>query len=273
MTTTIDDLVPEQLWRAIQPLLPTPPPRYGGRPRVDDRACLAGIVYQLRTGVPWRLLPPASSAAAAPSPAGGGCGTGNAPTSGGGCIDCCLTNSAATVGSTGRGPVSTRLACAPSGGLPDRPEPDRPRQAREQVSPAGRPPRHPAGGVPVGGQHARLAAAGGRGGCGRAGQGGAWSSRPAAQAPVKLQLNKAYDYPRCRRALRRRGITPRIARRGVESSARLGRHRYVVERSLAWLVGHRRLQVRYERRADVLLGFLYLACALICLKSLNHAQA
>ena len=47
-------LVPEQLWQAIQPLLPPPPCRYGGRPRVDDRACLAGIVYQLRTGIPWR---------------------------------------------------------------------------------------------------------------------------------------------------------------------------------------------------------------------------
>jgi transposase len=57
MTTTADTLVPEQLWRTIQPLLPTPPRRYGGRPRIDDRACLAGIVYQLRTGVPWRLLP------------------------------------------------------------------------------------------------------------------------------------------------------------------------------------------------------------------------
>jgi transposase len=57
MTITADDLVPEQLWQAIQPLLPTPAPRSGGRPRVDDRAALAGIVYQLRTGVPWRLLP------------------------------------------------------------------------------------------------------------------------------------------------------------------------------------------------------------------------
>jgi transposase len=57
-----------------------------------------------------------------------------------------------------------------------------------------------------------------------------------------------------------------VARRGVESSQRLGRHRYVVERSLAWLVGYRRLQVRYERRADILLGFLHLACALMCLK-------
>jgi transposase len=55
--TAIDDLVPDTLWPAIQPLLPTPPPRYGGRPRIDDRACPAGIVYQLRTGVPWRLLP------------------------------------------------------------------------------------------------------------------------------------------------------------------------------------------------------------------------
>ena len=55
--TTIETLVSEQLWQAIQPLLPAPAPRYGGRPRVDDRAALAGIVYQLRTGVPRRLLP------------------------------------------------------------------------------------------------------------------------------------------------------------------------------------------------------------------------
>jgi IS5 family transposase len=90
--------------------------------------------------------------------------------------------------------------------------------------------------------------------------------------PAKLHLDKGYDYPRCRRALRRRGVTPRIARRGVESSQRLGHHRYVVERSLAWLVGYRRLQVRYERRADILLGFMYLACSLICLKSLNRPK-
>jgi hypothetical protein len=45
----------------------------------------------------------------------------------------------------------------------------------------------------------------------------------------------------------------------------------VVERSLAWLVGYRRLQVRYERRADILLGFVQLACTLICLKALNQS--
>jgi transposase len=55
--TTIETLVTDHLWQAIQPLLPAPAARYGGRPRVDDRAALAGIVYQLRTGVPWRLLP------------------------------------------------------------------------------------------------------------------------------------------------------------------------------------------------------------------------
>jgi hypothetical protein len=46
----------------------------------------------------------------------------------------------------------------------------------------------------------------------------------------------------------------------------------VVERSLARLVGYRRLQVRHERRADILLGFMYLACSLICLKSLNRPK-
>jgi len=56
----------------------------------------------------------------------------------------------------------------------------------------------------------------------------------------------------------------------VESSQRLGRHRYVVERSLAWLMGYRRLEVRYERRADILLGFVHLAYALICLNSLTR---
>jgi hypothetical protein len=45
------------------------------------------------------------------------------------------------------------------------------------------------------------------------------------QRPAKLHGDKGYDYPRRRRALRGRGITPRIARRGIESSDKLGRHR------------------------------------------------
>jgi transposase len=87
--------------------------------------------------------------------------------------------------------------------------------------------------------------------------------------PAKLHADKGYDYPRCRRALRRRGIRARIARRGVESSERLGRHRWKVERSIAWLLNNRRLATRYERRADILIGLLHLACALICTRRLR----
>jgi transposase len=86
--------------------------------------------------------------------------------------------------------------------------------------------------------------------------------------PDKLHADKVYDFAEERRALRRRGITPRIARRGVESSERLGRYRRVVERSLAWLLGFRRLGVRHERRAELLQGLLHLACALICARFL-----
>jgi transposase len=90
--------------------------------------------------------------------------------------------------------------------------------------------------------------------------------------PAKLHADKGYDYPACRRALRRRNITPRVARRGVESSQRLGRHRWKVERSLAWLLANRRLTVRYERRADLLTAFLHLACALICAHRLGRVD-
>ena len=86
--------------------------------------------------------------------------------------------------------------------------------------------------------------------------------------PAKLHADKGYDYPRCRQALRKRGITGRIARRGIESSEKLGRHRWVVERTLAWLARYRRLTIRYERRADIHLAFLHLGCALICLNYL-----
>jgi IS5 family transposase len=87
--------------------------------------------------------------------------------------------------------------------------------------------------------------------------------------PAKLHGDKGYDSSDLRRALRARGITPRIARRGIESSERLGRYRWVVERTQAWLLGCRRLGVRYERRADLLRGLLHLACALICLRFLD----
>jgi transposase len=55
----------------------------------------------------------------------------------------------------------------------------------------------------------------------------------------------------------------------VEASTRLGRHRWKVERALAWLLANRRLTVRYERRADLLTAFLHLGCALVCARKLT----
>ncbi len=88
--------------------------------------------------------------------------------------------------------------------------------------------------------------------------------------PDKLHADKGYDFDRCREALEERGIVPRIARRGVESNEKLGRHRWVVERTMAWLSQYRRLRVRYEQRDDIHQAFLSLGCALICLKQHNR---
>ncbi len=82
--------------------------------------------------------------------------------------------------------------------------------------------------------------------------------------PAKLHADKGYDYRRCRDECVRRGIQHRIARQRVEPKARLGRHRWIVERTLAWLARYRRLTVRYERLAELHTAFLDLACALIC---------
>ena len=51
-------LVSDDLWTRIEPILPPEKEKpYGGRPRVPDRAALTGILFVLRTGIQWRLLP------------------------------------------------------------------------------------------------------------------------------------------------------------------------------------------------------------------------
>jgi transposase len=51
-------LVTDELWAAIEPLLPSEPPEpKGGRPRCNDCAVLAGIIFVLRSGIPWEMLP------------------------------------------------------------------------------------------------------------------------------------------------------------------------------------------------------------------------
>ena len=52
------ELVTDDLWEIVEPLLPPEPPKpRGGRPRVPDRAALTGIVFVLKTGIPWEMLP------------------------------------------------------------------------------------------------------------------------------------------------------------------------------------------------------------------------
>jgi transposase len=52
------ELLPDALWARIAPLLPPEPPKpRGGRPQVSDRAPLTGILFVLKTGIPWEYLP------------------------------------------------------------------------------------------------------------------------------------------------------------------------------------------------------------------------
>jgi transposase len=86
--------------------------------------------------------------------------------------------------------------------------------------------------------------------------------------PGKVDADKGYDSRANRGYLRQRGIRARIARREVESSRRLGRHRWKVERSLSWLSCFRRLQVRWDRDAGRWFAFVLVACAVVCFKRL-----
>ncbi len=86
--------------------------------------------------------------------------------------------------------------------------------------------------------------------------------------PVKLHEDKGYDNPRVRRHQRRRGISARIARLGRDSSARLGRHRWVVERTIGWLLSYKRLALRYDRSVVPIAALARLAVTLICARRL-----
>ncbi|MEV6782449.1 transposase [Streptomyces sp. NPDC051098] len=82
---------------------------------------------------------------------------------------------------------------------------------------------------------------------------------------MKVRADKAYYSAEHLRWLRRRNFISRSARPGIESSECLGRHRWKIERSIAWLFGYRRLTVRYERKGSHFLG---LAATLTCYKRL-----
>jgi transposase len=90
------------------------------------------------------------------------------------------------------------------------------------------------------------------------------------QRPNKVHTDLGYRSRDNVQGLRARGITPRIARKGIESRERLGRYRWVAERDLAWLHRFRRLMIRYERRADIHEAFLTLASILILWRAVKR---
>ena len=270
MTVMSSPPVSDDLWEAIEPLLPKDPPKpKGGRPRIPARAVLGGIIFILRTGAPWRMLPREL-----------GCGSGWT----------CWRR----LRDWQKMGVWERLHATVLNWLGDEGAIDWSRASLDSVSVRAKRGGEATGRNPVdrgkrGTKYHLLVDRNGiplavhlsaanvhdsklleavvdavRPIVGPRGRPGRPRFRPA-----KLHADKAYDSAEKRRALRSRGITPRIARRGVESSERLGRYRWIVERSLAWLLGYRRLGVRYERRADILSAFLYLACALVCLRYLR----
>lgn len=86
--------------------------------------------------------------------------------------------------------------------------------------------------------------------------------------PQRLHADKAYDVPHLRKWLWGKHIGVRSAREGVESSERLGRRRWVIERTMSWLTGYHRLNHRYERHPRTYVAFLGLAAAPCCYKRL-----
>jgi transposase len=88
--------------------------------------------------------------------------------------------------------------------------------------------------------------------------------------PERLHADKGCDHRRCRTACCACGIKPRIARRGIESSQRLGRHRWVAERTHGWMARLRRLTIRYGRHEEIHLAFVILGCVLVCLNQIRQ---
>lgn len=258
----VEQLVPDDLWALIQPVIPSPPPRpRGGRPRQCARQTLAGIVYLLRWGLPWRHLPRAL-----------GLGSGRT------CerrfgewqragvwmrLWRILLDHAQHRGQLdwSRSAIDSISVPAPRGGTHTGPNPtDRGKTGSKLhllIDGQGVPLAVTLSGANVHDSRCLEMTVDAVSGVRSGGRG-----RPRRR-PAKLHADKGYDFRRCRQALSQRKIASRIARRGVESSATLGRHRWRVERTLSWLVTYRKLAVRRERSAASFLALAQLACALI----------
>jgi transposase len=261
-------LLPDKLWEEIEPLLPRSPPRpKGGRPRLPARKALTGIIFILKTGIPWEYLPQEM-----------GCGCGMT------CwrrlrawylagvwddIHHILLNHLRRAKRIdfSRFLVDAIHVRAVGGGSQTGPSPvDRrkPGSKMHVISDAQ--------GVPLG---SRLTAANVNevteliplvdavpAIAGRVG-------RPRRR-PKKVQADRAYQSAEKEKELRRRKIQPVIAHRKTAHGSHLGKFRWFIERTLSWLKQFRRLRIRYERIAGLYYAFWVLASAIICFRILNR---
>jgi transposase len=228
-------LVPNRLWALAEPLIPqfSPRPQGGGTTPVDDRAVFTAVVFVVTSGCAWRYLPPSFKV--------------TVPTA-----HRRLTDWTAA----GLWPRLHRAVLDELGsqGLID--------WSRDRA------------GLPL---SVAVSAAN---------TNDAYALKPLVMAipaiksrrgprrckPAKLHADKAYDQADLRNWVRDRGIAVRIARTGIESGQKLGRHRWVIERSIAWLFGYHRLAIRYDRYANHFCAFLTLSATLTCYKKLVKAS-
>lgn len=256
-------LVSDDLWARIEPLLPkhlSPGPE-GGRPPVDDRAVFTGILFVLKSGIPWELLPQEMHC---------GCG-----------MTCwrrlrdwqasgvwdkllevllCELRGADKI-DWSRSAADSSSIRAVGGGEATGPNPtDRARPGTKHhvlVDGRGIPlaVRITGANVPDVQQLLPLVvnvpAVGGKVG------------HPKSR-PRRLYADRAYDSQPARDILRWLGIEPWLAKRRTGHGSGMGKFRWVVERTISWLHQQRRLRVRYERRADIHSSLLTLAACLIC---------
>ncbi len=257
-------IVPDGLWEIARPLLPSARvrPQGGGVANIDDEAVFAAIIYVLVSGCAWRALPPCFGA----SKHGGASPVCHLVACGG--LGPAASEGSPTAGraETGRPlPCGSRLRPCPrqkKGGELAGPSPvdrGKPGSKMHVLSDAN--------GLPL------------RVGLSAANTHDSQALKPMLShfhmgheshatdsKPQRLHADKAYDVPHLRKWLWGKHIGVRIARKGIDSSERLGRRRWVIERTMSWLTGYRRLNHRYERKPGNYLAFLGLAAALCCYK-------
>jgi len=90
------------------------------------------------------------------------------------------------------------------------------------------------------------------------------------ELPDELYADRGYDSESTREFLRWLGIEPHIAKRGTAHGSGLGKVRWVVERTISWLKGLRRLRVRYDRLDVMMDAWTTLAASVICFRILHH---